>query len=215
MFEDDIVDVNVHEILSATSAVITNTHVVYTSGKHGSTYVNKDAVYPHIASVSRLCYALSHEFKKDNVDVVIGPATGGIVLSQWVAFHLGIFSKSALSIYAEKSDDGKSFVIKRGYDKLVAGKNILVVEDVLNTGGSARKVIEAVRALNGNIVGLGVLCNRGGITEEEMDVPKLHSLLKINLDSWDEADCPLCAKGVPINTDVGKGREFLARKNAR
>jgi len=114
-----------------------------------------------------------------------------------------------------KVESGDAFVIKRGYDKLVAGKDVLVVEDVLTTGGSANKGVEATLALRGNIVGLGVLCNRGGITPQDVaDPPKLFALVNVKLDAWDEAGCPLCAQNVPINTDVGKGREFLARKRA-
>jgi orotate phosphoribosyltransferase len=116
-------------------------------------------------------------------------------------------------VYAEKSEGGDAFVIKRGYDKLIAGKNVLVVEDILTTGGSAKKVVEVTRAIGGNVVGLGVLCNRGEITPQDVaDVPKLTSLVNVKLDAWDEATCPLCEQNVPVNTDVGKGREFLARK---
>ena len=90
---------------------------------------------------------------------------------------------------------------------------VLVVEDILTTGGSVKKVIEATRAIGGEVVGLGVLCNRGGITSHDVgDVPKLFALVNVTLESWTEAECPLCAKGIPINTDVGKGRDFLARK---
>lgn len=107
------------------------------------------------------------------------------------------------------------FVIKRGYDKLVVGKNVLAVEDVLTTGGSAKRVIEATQSISDNIVGLGVLCNRGGVKREDVaSVPRLEALLNIQLDAWNEVDCLLCQQGVPINTDVGKGREFLARQKA-
>ncbi len=106
------------------------------------------------------------------------------------------------------------FVIKRGYDKLITGKNVLVVEDVLTTGGSVRKVIEATRAIGGNVIGVGALWNRGGITSQNVaNVPKLISLVNRKLDEWDEKDCPLCKQGVPININVGKGREFLLRKS--
>ena len=92
-------------------------------------------------------------------------------------------------------------------------KRVLVVEDILTTGGSARKVVEAVRAIGGNVVGVGVLCNRGGVTAQDLaNVPKLEVLVNISLDAWNEADCPLCKQGVPVNPDVGKGREFLARR---
>ena len=204
------------EILSKVGAVITDSHIVYTSGKHGTAYVNKDAVYPHTKETSDLCRAIAEQFADDGVEVVIAPAIGGVILSQWTAHHFSeITGREVLGVYAEKVESGDAFVIKRGYDKLVAGKDVLVVEDVLTTGGSAKKVVEATRALGGNIVGLGVLCNRGGITPQDVaDPPKLFALVNVKLDAWDEAGCPLCAQNVPINTDVGKGREFLARKRA-
>ena len=247
------------EILGKVGAVITNSHIVYTSGKHGSAYVNKDAVYPHTFAISSLCRAIAEKFVVDKPQVVIAPAIGGVILSQLVAYELTnywfrarIDHEEILGVYAEH-DDGlvfeaknqavyiplpngtfdkenekdaivvlpgekllvrkSGFVIKRGYDKLIKGKRVLVVEDILTTGGSVKKVIEATRAIGGEVVGLGVLCNRGGIMPQDVgNVPKLFSLVNIKLDAWSEADCPLCAKGVPINTDVGKGREFLARK---
>lgn len=201
-------------VLRRVGAVITDSHIVYTSGKHGSAYVNKDAVYPHTGETSQLCYMISRQFRDDNVQVVIAPAIGGVILMTWTAYHLSDWAgRDVLGVYAEKDGDG--FVIRRGYDKLVAGKNVLVVEDILTTGGSVKKVIEATRALGGNIVGLAVLCNRGGITSQDVGgVPKLFALANVKLDAWDEADCPLCASNVPINTDVGKGREFLARRQA-
>jgi len=203
-------------VLGKVGSVIANSHIVYTSGKHGTAYVNKDAVYPHTKEISDLCRAIAQQFANDGVEVVIAPAIGGVILSQWTANHLTELTGSeVLGVYAEKADSGDAFIIKRGYDKIVAGKNVLVVEDVLTTGGSAKKVVEATRAIGGKVVGLGVLCNRGGITTQDVvDVPKLLALANVKLDAWDEADCPLCAQSVPINTDVGKGREYLARKKA-
>ena len=223
---------DVLRVLSKVGAVIVDSHIVYTSEKHGKAYINKDALYPHTDETSRLCYTIAERFKDDYVEVVIAPAIGGVILSQWTAHHLtemkgyelygssisflvaNYSSYEILGVYAEKAENN-TFIIKRGYDKLITGKNVLVVEDVLTTGGSAKKVIEATRAIGGNVVGLGVLCNRGGITPQDVaNVPKLIALVNIKLDAWDEADCPLCAQNVPINTDVGKGREFLARKQA-
>ncbi|HFC10836.1 MAG TPA: phosphoribosyltransferase [Candidatus Kaiserbacteria bacterium] len=202
------------QLLVKVGAIITDSHIVYTSGKHGTAYVNKDAVYPHTGYTSLLCRSIAEMFVDDNVEVVIAPAIGGVILSQWTAHHLTEMNgREVLGIYSEKSKDGHSFEINRGYDKFIIGKRILVVEDVLNTGASAKKVIEAVRVINDNVIGLGVLCNRGGITPKDVaNVPKLKALLNMALDVWDETSCPLCKQGVPINTIVGKGREFLARK---
>ena len=207
------------EILNEAGAVMTNSHFVYASGRHGRVYVNKDAVYPHTAQTSRLCAEIAKRFQDDDVEVVIAPAIGGVILSQWTAWHLTELprGREVLGVYAEKAE-GDTFVIKRGYDRLIAGKNVLVVEDVLTTGGSARKVIEVTRAFGGEVVGLGALCNRGGVTPEDLGgVPKLHALVNVTLDTWSEEECLRngpCSEGVPINIDVGKGREFLARKKS-
>ena len=207
------------QILADVGAVITNSHIVYTSGKHGSAYVNKDAVYPHVEITSQLCRAIAEHFSDEKmyrIEAVVAPAIGGVILCTWTAYWLEkLTGRKALALYAEKSEDGKMFVFRRGYDKLISipGRRTLVVDDVLTTGGSVKKVIEAVRAINGNVVGLGVLCNRGGITPQDVaNLPKLFALVNVKLDAWDEKDCPLCVQNVPINTDVGKGREYLVKK---
>ncbi len=212
------------ELLEKTGAIITDSHIVYTSGRHGTAYVNKDAVYPHTEIISRLCQAIAeHFFEREinGIDAVVAPAVGGVILSQWTADWLTkLTGMEALALYAEKAEDGKSFVFKRGYDRYLRRereadlpKLVLVVEDILTTGGSAREVIKAVRALDSQVVGVGVLCNRGGITLRDLsDVPELFALSNIKLDSWEEAECPLCGQGIPVNTEVGKGREFLARQ---
>ena len=204
-------------IFGRVGAVITGSHVVYTSWRHGTEYVDKDALYPYTRETSQLCRVIAEEFVLDAVEVVIGPEVGGVILSQWTAHHLSKMNgHEVFGVYAEKSEDRRrdDFIIKRGYDKLIAGKIVLVVEDVLTTGGSAKKVVKATRAIGGYVVGLGVLCNRGGITPQMIDVPKLDALVSVKLDAWDEATCPLCERNVPVNTDIGKGREFLARKQA-
>lgn len=205
-----------HEILGMLNnvgAIITQTHVVFTSGLHGDTYINKDAVYPELKESDQLARAIAVQFVKKEIDVVIGPAIGGALFAQDVARELMLMTgKKVRPVYAEKSDND-TFVIKRGYDKLVCSKRVLITEDVLTTGGSVKKVIFAVRANGGIVVGVGAICNRGGVTAESVgDVPELFTLININLNSYEPDDCPLCRDGVPINTAVGKGKEFLARK---
>lgn len=195
-------------ILAEVRAILTDRHVVYTSGRHGSTYVNKDAVYPHTERVSDLCGLLAESVRGHYVEVVCGPALGGIILSQWTAHHL-----HALAVYAEKAPAG-GLALRRGYDHVVSGRRVLVVEDVLNTGGSVRETVAAVRAAGGEVVAVAALCNRGGLTAADLDVPALHALVELTLESWDAASCPLCRDGVPVDTEVGKGREFLAARGA-
>lgn len=206
-------------VLKDVGAVITDSHIVYTSGKHGSAYINKDALYPHTSKTSTLCDQIAQKFMDENVQVVVAPAVGAIILSHLTAHHLTRYtpgkSGQVLAVYADKAD-GNEFVIKRGYDKLVRDKRVLVVEDILNTGGSAKRVVEAVRRVDGKVIGLGVLCNRGGVEAKDVgDVPRLEALINIDLKTWSEEECPLCKSGVPINTNVGHGKEFLEQKERR
>jgi orotate phosphoribosyltransferase len=191
-------------ILAESGAVLQGSHVVYTSGRHGSAYVNKDAVYPHTERVRELCAMMADVARPLGAEVVCGPAMGGIILAQWTGHALGI-----PAVYAEKAPGG-GMVLQRGYGAFVRGRRVLVVEDVLNTGGSLAETVHAVVAAGGTVVGAVALCNRGGVTADAVGVPVLHALLEVVLDSWAADECPLCRKGVPINTDVGKGREFLA-----
>jgi len=242
-------EVEIMKIFEDSKAIITGSHIVYTSGKHGEAYVNKDAIYPHTEKVSRLCQFIAEDFENENIDAVVGPVVGGISLSQWTAYHLSkLQGKEVLAISSDKIEEesGESmakrlknlcneevlssadwllnfmsneikssatFVIKRGQDKLVTGKRILIVEDILTTGGTVKKVVEAVEMIGGEIVGVGALCNRGGITSEQIgNVPILKALVNVKLKAFDEADCPYCKANIPINTSVGKGNEYLKNK---
>jgi orotate phosphoribosyltransferase len=145
--------------------------------------------------------------------VVIAPVEGGINLSQGVARHLTkMTGRKVFSTYADK--EGKALVIKRGYGKYITGKRVLVVDDVFTTGGSVKELIKLVRSLNGEIIGVGGLCNRGGVKAIDLGegISEFFTLVSIHMADYDEAECPLCAKGVPINTEVGKGKEYLAKK---
>lgn len=207
-------------VFKKAGVIIVNDHFVYTSGQHGSAYFNKDALYPHALTTFRVCRHLAEQFADDNVETVIAPAMGGIILSQYVAFYLSgadqrFASPGVFSVYAEKipGEPGeKEFFIGRGYDKFIADKRVLVVEDVLTTGASARKVVELTRIYGGHVIGLGVLCNRGKVSSQDVgNVPKLVALTDIELEAWDESNCPLCQQKVPINTKFGKGKEFVSR----
>ncbi len=208
-------DPEIMQIFSDVGAIVTGSHFVYTSGRHSSVYINKDALYLHTETISALCKMMVEPYNPEQVDVVVGPVLGGIVLSQWAAHHLNQrrISGETLAIYAEKASDGldKQFFFGRGYSRYIAGKNILVVEDVLTTGGSAHQVIEVVRGLGGNVVALSALCNRGNVRPPDVGGVMVSALVSIDLDTYAPADCPLCKANVPVNTELGKGKSFLAR----
>ncbi|MBI5004148.1 phosphoribosyltransferase [Candidatus Kaiserbacteria bacterium] len=186
-------------------------HFVYTSGKHGHVYVNKDRIYLNPVICSELCYGLAEEFVDLGVEIVVGPEKGGIILSQLVALHMSeLIGLDVQAAFAEK--DGGGFILKRGYDEAMSGKKVAFVEDILNTGGSAEGGINAVRRCGGHVVAVGALWNRGGVTASMVgSVPLLTSLVNKPFEAWDESDMPDDLKKIPINTNVGKGKEYLAK----
>ncbi len=209
-------DQQIWQMFADAKAIIRDSHFVYSSGRHSSVYVNKDALYLHTEVIALLCQRMAQLYDADQIDVVVGPVLGGIVLSQWVTHFLNVRRSAGetLAVYAEKEGDGpgKNFLLRRGYDRYIAGKNVLVVEDVLTTGGSARQVIELVRQYGGKVVGLSALCNRGNVQPRDVgDVP-ISTLVDITLETFAADECPFCRQGVPVNTELGKGKAFLANQ---
>jgi len=199
------------QVLQHAGAIRTG-HFVYTSGEHGDSYVDKDKLSLDPIALSMLAAAIACEVRKSTPDAVVAPALGAIAVGQWIAYHLSaLMGRTVRSIIAEKTGDG--FSLRPKDPALVEGRKILVVEDILTTGGSARKVIEAVRSRNGEVIGLACLCNRGGVTAEKLGaIPFLFSLITLDLQRWEASRCPLCEKGVAISTEAGKGVAFLKKQ---
>lgn len=207
MTEKEIVD----QLLSS-GAIIQNTHVIYTSGRHGDTYINKDALYPHTQLTSEIAHQMALPFKEQEIQAVVAPALGGIVLSQWLAYHLSTLShREVLAVYAEKTPDERGFVLRRGHDRLISGRRVLIAEDIITTGGSVAKVIESVRMCGGLVAGVCALCNRGNVSSKDLFGLPVTSLLNLNLESWKPEECPLCKKNIPFNESVGKASRPLSK----
>lgn len=108
-----------------------------------------------------------------------------------------------------------TFLLKRGFAVDVSGRRVLEVEDILTTGGSARRTADAIRSAGGELIGLGVLANGGHVTPEACGVKCLEALVQIERELYTELSCAqhgLCAKGIPVNTNFGHGKAFLARQ---
>lgn len=204
---------NVVGILKKVGALITDSHIVLTSGRHTAAYINPDTILPHTQINSQLSKMFAEKYKSKNIDVVIGPAYGGIIFSQWVAYHLSkLRKKEILGIFTEKTAD-KNQMFERGFDKLVKGKKILIVEDVTATGSSVKKVINSVNKAGGKVVGVSVIVNRDPVNVNSKSIgAPFTSLAVLNIDSYEEKSCPLCKKQIPINIAVGHGREYLSSK---
>lgn len=205
-------------VLRDSDAILTGDHFVYVTGEHGDGWIDKDAIFPHTDRISRLAELLAEAVAGREIDVVCGPATGGLVVSQWTAHHLG-----TLSVFC---DHGKEegyhpataapgplrppFVLKRGYDRLVDGRRVLVVDDVVNTGESVTETAEAVRGAGGEIVAVAALCTRGNASASEVGCGDFVYLTEVRIPSWPADECRLCRNGVPVNTRYAHGADFLA-----
>jgi orotate phosphoribosyltransferase len=205
------------EILKQSGALLTDGHFVYTSGKHGALYINKDIMYIHTDKVSSVGEMFADRAKDLNIEVVAAPALGGIVLSQWTAHHLTkLTGKEVLSVYTEKTPE-KNQIFTRGYDAVVKGKRVLVVEDLVTTGGSVRKVVESVKNVGGEVVSVGVMVDRSPDTEPANETSigaPFFALGRLPVEVYDPDTCPLCEKQIPINTSVGHGKKFLEQNRS-
>ncbi len=198
--------------LAALGAVLDNDHFVYASGYHGPAHINKRAVVVHTAEVSSFCEEmarLAHEVDPD-IDAVVAPAVGAIALGIVTADKLAMLTSRPVSFFiAEKDGDG--FVVKTE-PHLLSGTRVMVVEDILTTGGSAKKAIELARSLGANVVGVAALVNRGGVTPGVLGVEHLVTLVNVDMSTYPANECPLCEEGKPVNTHIGHGAAFMAKR---
>jgi len=200
------------EILKSVGAILDNDHFVGTSGKHFNTYINKDALYPHTKESSKIGKLFAKKYQDLDIDVVAAPALGGIILSQWTAYHLSkIKGKEIFGIYAEKKDGSLTFT--RGYDKFIKGKKVLAIEDLTQTGGSLKKLIDSIKNFEGNVVAACVMVNKApkDVDSKFYGAP-FSALSKMRIKMYDAEDCPLCKNQTPINTNIGHGKKFLESK---
>jgi orotate phosphoribosyltransferase len=198
-------------ILQETHAVLDKDHFVYISGDHGAGWIDKDAIYPHTSYIERLCRDVGEEVRDWGVEAVCGPATGGLIVAEWTAHALGV-----LSLFAEHgpTTEGNAlrgrFMLRRGYDALAAGKRVLIVDDIVNTGLSLRETAAAVRDAGGHVVGAACLVSRGNVDAAGLGVDRFVYLLEHQIPAWPADGCRLCQAGVPVNTRYAHGREYLA-----
>ena len=177
----------IFEIFGKAKALLKG-HFLLSSGLHSDVYFEKFQVLQHPEYVEILCHKLASLFKDDNVEVVVGPTTGGIIIAYEVAKSL-----KTRSIFAEPGDEGRIF--KRGFD-IKKGERTLIVDDILTTGGSVKEVIGLVKKHEGNIVGIGLLLDRSG-GKTRFDYP-LKALATTEVTNYHPEECPLCKRGEPL-----------------
>ena len=178
----------VEEIFQKSGAVLKG-HFLLTSGLHSPVYWEKFRVLQYPNYVEQLCRMISTHFQREEVEVVAGPTTGGVILAFEVARQLGV-----RGIFAEKVGD-KERAFRRGFN-IDSGERILIVDDVLTTGDSIRQVMAAVTKQGGIVIGIGVLVDRAEQTVD-FGVP-LFSCLRSKALTYKPEECPLCAEQIPL-----------------
>lgn len=168
------------------SGALLEGHFRLTSGRHSNQYMQCAQVLKYPQYTEQLARHLADKFADDNVEMVVGPAMGGIIVAYEVARQLNV-----PGIFCER-ENGK-MALRRGFT-ITPGQRVLVVEDVVTTGGSVVEVIEVVKSLGANVVGVGVLVDRSnGAVDFGI---KKEAVLTMDIQSWEVGDCPLCAAGM-------------------
>lgn len=163
-------------------------HFLLASGLHSPFYWEKFRVLEQPRYTERLCRMIAAHFQDQNIQLVAGPTTGGVIISYEVARQLGL-----RSIFAER--EGAARVFRRGFE-IAPGERVLAVDDILTTGGSVRELITEVRRQGGLPVGIGVLVDR---SEGAVDFGlPLFSCHKASVPTYRPEECPLCRKGIPV-----------------
>ncbi|HAK73623.1 MAG TPA: orotate phosphoribosyltransferase [Sporomusaceae bacterium] len=178
---------DVKQLLVETGAILEG-HFLLTSGLHSPMYVEKFQVLQYPEHTARMCAALAEQFADEQVELVIGPVTGGILLAHEVGKNL-----KTRAIFTER-ENGK-MTLRRGF-VIKPGERVLIVEDIVTTGGSVQEVLEVVREHGGIPVGVGLLVDRSGGTVD-FGIPA-KSLLQLQVQTYQQDDCPLCQNQVPM-----------------
>jgi len=181
MTRDELLD------LYRRSGALLEGHFRLTSGLHSPGYLQCALVLQHPQHAEALGRAIAERTRDLRPTVVLSPALGGVVIGQEVGRALGI-----RAIFVERQDG--ALTLRRGF---IIGEadRVLVVEDVVTTGGSTRETMQVARAAGGRVVGAACIVNRGGGTD--LGVPYV-SLVDIDLATYEPDKCPLCAQGMPV-----------------
>ena len=179
------------------AGVLLEGHFLLTSGRHSGRYLQCARIFRNTRYSEELCAALAAHFKDDRVDIVIGPALGAVQMAYEVSRALG-----CENFFAEREDG--SMTLRRGF-AIEPGQRVLVVEDVVTTGGSVREVLEIVRQAGGEIVGVGSIVDRTG-GRIDFGVP-FHSVISMEVESYEPSECPLCKAGAPAPYKPGSRKK--------
>jgi orotate phosphoribosyltransferase len=174
------------ERFTRTGALLTG-HFILTSGLHSSSYLQCALVLQHPAEAEAFGRAIAALFAGQRIDTVAAPAIGGIIIGWETARALGV-----RSLWTER--DNGTMTLRRGFT-IRPNENVIVVEDVITTGGSTRETIEALRAAGANVVGAASIIDRSG-GSAEVGAPRV-ALATLDVPAVAPDACAQCAQGIP------------------
>jgi orotate phosphoribosyltransferase len=183
-------------VLLKESGVLREGHFLLTSGKHSDRYFEKFRILEQPPVCEQFARAIAERFRGAGVTVVCGPTTGGVIIAYEVARQLG-----ARCVIAEKAETGRK--VGRGF-RLGPDDRVLVVDDVLTTGGSINETLAAVRQSGAAIVGVGVYVDRS--SGVDFGVP-LFGAFRQQVAAWEAPACPLCQAGVRLEEPGRSGKK--------
>ena len=178
---------NILEIFRDTGALLQG-HFLLTSGRHSNMYFQCAKVLQYPDHTEKICSIIVDYFRNYDIDTVISPAMGGIIVGQEVARQL-----NKKSIFAERED--RKLTLRRGFT-IDPGEKVLVCEDVVTTGGSVFEVIDIVKAQGGKIAGVGFIVDRSN-GKVDFGYPQ-KSTMKMEVISYAPVECPLCKENIPL-----------------
>jgi len=170
------------------SGALLEGHFQLRSGLHSNRFFQAALVLQYPAIAEKLCAELADKFKGAKIDAVLSPALGGLIVGQEVGRRIG-----CKAIFAEKEND--NLVLRRGFT-ISKGERILVAEDVVTKGGRVDQTVKLARSMGAEVVGIAVIVDRS-TGDVKFDVP-FKSLLKLQFDTYEPAECPLCASRIPL-----------------
>jgi len=178
------------------TGVLKEGHFLLTSGRHSNQYMQMAQVLKDAKLTEKLCQELAEYYKNEEIDLVVSPAVGGIIVGYEVSRSLGVNN-----IFCERENG--EMTLRRGF-QIEPNQRVIVVEDVVTTGGSVKEVISVVEKAGAKVVGVGVLVDRSN-GEVKFDVP-FHALLPLEVESYEQAQCPICKlSDVPATKPGSRG----------
>jgi orotate phosphoribosyltransferase len=178
------------------AGVLVKGHFLMTSGRHSDMLLQIAQAFGHHECSEMLARELAERFRNERVDLVIGPALGGVILSYEVGRQLGV-----ASVYCER-ENGR-MVLRRGF-AIKRKQRVLIVEDVVTTGASLNETIELVADKGGIVVGIGVVVDRTlGVVDFGV---RLERIVEIDIAAYPADECPLCEANIPLSKQSTSGR---------